>query len=212
MFYAPFSAWTIRPLEYERQGWCPRAAYLEDGQVLAAQRSHVKFIIQALYCVVLYFLLQLPEKYAVRVDLDTFFAAFSMQNEQKKRIRIQPWRAGPGFRYLADDQQAMDVSGDEQASAEEILDDAMFVDQRVVRDAMRAKWEKYYKHVASHTPYAVCKPTADVDLDDDDTGVQSTLKPKTTQRSGAKSRPQASAGGGRPESTYFYSFQVEEVH
>ena len=45
----------------------------------------------------LYFMLQLPEEYGMRVDLNTFFNVFSMWNERNERVRVRPWDAGPGF-------------------------------------------------------------------------------------------------------------------
>ena len=192
-----------RPLERQKRGWCPHAAYLEDGGVISAQKSHVNFIVRALYGVILYFILQLPEAYGVRVDLDTFFAAFSMLNEQNERVRIQPWSSGPGYRYVTDN--AMEMSTDEHDATrqEEFLDESRFVNQDNVRAPLIARWDKYYRHVASHIPYAVCKSTPDVELiDNDDTGLESTLKHKNTQNRPRAAPPvQTSGSGGRPEST-----------
>jgi hypothetical protein len=75
---------------------------------------------------ILYFILQLPEEYGVRLDLDTFFSAFSMLDDNDQRTRIQPWTSGPGYRYAkADD--------DEDPTREaEVLDDDRFKDQEYV--------------------------------------------------------------------------------
>jgi hypothetical protein len=169
-----------RPLEHEKRGWCPHAAYLEDGRVISAQTSHVNFVVRAFYCLVLYFLLQLPEEYGMRVDLNAFFSAFSMWDENHQRVRVQPWHAAPGYRYVNDD-TAMDTSTDGSNSADleeqEALDDDRFVDQEDIRVPMREQWNRYYYHVASHTPYCVCKSTPDVELHDeteDVNGVEST--------------------------------------
>ena len=150
----------------------------------------------------LYFMLQLPEEYGMRVDLNTFFNVFSMWNERNERVRVRPWDAGPGFRYMNND-NAMDLSPDND-SMMETLDDSRFFDQEQVRGPMRAKWAQYYHRTASHIPYAVCKATPAVnihdELDIDETGVESTLRePQMHLLGGTQIRPQSSNnGGGRP--------------
>jgi hypothetical protein len=191
---------TDRPLDREQRGWCPHATYLEDGRVIAAQRSHVNFIVRALYCVVLYFILQLPEEYGVRVDLDTFFLAFSMLNEDNQRTRIQPWVAGPGYRYNAK-QPSTDMEVDDMGpttGSHDVLNEEEFKNQEDVRAPMRATWARYYQHVASHIPYAVCKATPEVELNDDGVGVESTAPGGDNGK--GKSRQQHQ--GGRPSSTW----------
>jgi hypothetical protein len=168
----------VRPLDLEKRGWCPHATYLEDGHVISARKSHVNFIVRALYCVVLYFILQLPQKYGVRVDLDTFFSAFSMFNEDGQRIRVQPWVTGPGYRYHNSNQQSTDIRED-QDNAEPIqcaLDNDGFKDQEDVRAPMRAAWERYYQHVANHIPYVASRAAPSAEQNNDKLGVGSTLK------------------------------------
>ncbi len=126
----------------------------------------------------LYFILQLPEEYGVRVDLNTFFNVFSMWNEHNERVHVRPWNAGPGFRYMNND-NTMDLSPDNDTMME-TLDDSRFLDQEQVHRPIRAKWAQYYHQTTSHIPYAVCKATPAVnihdELDIDETGVESTLR------------------------------------
>jgi len=190
-----------RPIEREKRGWCVRAAYLEDGHVVSARRAHVNFVIRAFYSLILYFILQLPEAYGVRVDLNTFFAAFSMLNEQNERERVQPWHAAPGFRYEGDETLTMDTSADGRPMqpSREILDDSRFRDQEDIREPLRAKWDRYYHHVASHIPYGADKLCLDVP-DDDETSVESTLNLKTqTSIPRTPNIPPQATAGGRPE-------------
>ena len=68
---------------------------------------------------VLYFVLLLPQSYGVRIDMDRFFSAFSMKIEDK-RVRLEPWPLGPGFRGRD--------AGNALAGEDEIADDEL-VDQ-----------------------------------------------------------------------------------
>lgn len=96
---------------------------------------------------VLYFILLLPQSYGVRIDMDRFFSAFSMKIEDK-RVRLEPWPLGPGFRGRD--------AGNALAGEDEIADDEL-VDQEEIRRAKNLAWNKYAAHTAGHIPYAVCR-------------------------------------------------------
>ena len=82
----------------------------------------------------------------------------------------------------------MDVGEDSRVvddePTEDILDDDGFKNQEDIRATMRADWESYYQHVASHIPYAACKMAPDVELNNDKPGVESTTKRKSTNTNG----------------------------
>jgi hypothetical protein len=127
-----------------------------------------------------------------------------MLTEDNQRIHVQPWATGPGYRYNAK-RQSMDIEVDQHdnnvgPTQSDILYDDEFTNQEDVRMPLREEWQRYYRHVASHIPYAACRLTPDIEMnDDDDDGVESipTSNPGNTPQKNTKGKlPQGQ--GGRP--------------
>jgi hypothetical protein len=95
---------------------------------------------------VLFFIAQLPLSYAVRVDLDRFFSAFSMVVGQN-RVQVKPWIYGPGHRRK---------DAKHSNSDREVIDNAQYVDQEGIRKAINKRWVAYESYTAGHIPWAVC--------------------------------------------------------
>lgn len=93
-----------------------------------------------------YFILQLRREYGVIIDSDAFLGAFFMDN-RGQRIKVGPWRLGPGHRL----QQPSDQSTTLPTNYYKLID------QEGIWVSMYDKWGKYYHHAAGHIPYAVCK-------------------------------------------------------
>ena len=125
---------------------CNHAVYTHDGASISDQRGHVNFVVRALYCMVLFFIAQLPLSYAIRVDLDRFFSAFSMVVGQS-RVQVEPWTYGPGHRRK-------DV--EHSNSDQEVIDDAEYVEQEGIRKDINKRWVAYELYTAGHIPWAVC--------------------------------------------------------
>jgi len=96
---------------------------------------------------ILYFILQLPQRYGVRIDMDRFFSAFSMRIEEK-RVCLEPWTLGPGFRPR---------DTENTLAREDMITDDDLIDQEEIRRAKNLAWNKYAAHTAGHIPYAVCR-------------------------------------------------------
>jgi hypothetical protein len=95
---------------------------------------------------VLFFIAQLPVSYAVRVDLDRFFSAFSMVVDEN-RLQIQSWTHRPGYRRQNTSEAAHDP---------EVIDNAEYVDQEGFRKQINKRWVEYESYTAGHIPWAVC--------------------------------------------------------
>ena len=124
---------------------CNHAVYTHDGGSISDQRGHVNFVVRALYCMVLFFIAQLPLLYAVRVDLDRFFSAFSMVVDQN-RVQVEPWTYGPGHRR----KDAKHLNSDR-----EVIDNAEYVDQEGIRKDINRRWVAYESYTAGHIPWVV---------------------------------------------------------
>ena len=117
-------------------------------------KPHIDFVVWSFYLINLYFILQLPEKYGVCIDLNTFFNVFSMWNKHNERVHVQFWEfwdAGPDFWYM-NNNNTMDLSTDNDDMME-TLDNSQFLDQEQVCGPMRAKWAQYYHQTTSHISY-----------------------------------------------------------
>lgn len=103
--------------------------------------SHFRYIVRALLCFCVYFVMQLPESYGVRIDKDTFIQSFTMENDGQ-RINSGPWELGPG--HTSSERAAWD---DEVRELDGNTDKA--------RAESWARWDNYREKVAHHIPLVI---------------------------------------------------------
>jgi len=109
-------------------------------------------------------MLQMPQEYDMRIDMNQYFSAFSFVDDDGTRRQLEPWKLGPGYR-LRQTQSPVHEGG-------RILVDSDFYDQTPIRLTEHDKWIAYYRHTAGHIPYAVSKKNGEGALDGDDVGLE----------------------------------------
>lgn len=116
-----------------------RATFAGEGAIIMTPVSHVRYIVRALLCLCVYFILQLPESYGMKVDKDTFIRAFTMEHDGG-RINTGRWLLGPGHSSLSDEEW------------ENIEHDELGEDTERARNASWERWRMYQEKMAKHTP------------------------------------------------------------
>lgn len=90
----------------------------------------------------LYFVRQLPQRYAVRLDSDVFLSAFSTEIDNRRQV-ILPWTLAPGWRSVH-----IDGEGDSDVAMSS-------PDQRTLRQSALDRWNDYYVKYSSHIPFCI---------------------------------------------------------
>ena len=67
---------------------------------------------------------------------------------EEKRVRLEPWTLGPGFRPW-DTKNTL--------ACEDMITNDDLINQEEIRRAKNLVWNEYAAHTAGHIPYAVCR-------------------------------------------------------
>ncbi|TFK62688.1 hypothetical protein BDN72DRAFT_903035 [Pluteus cervinus] len=76
---------------------CTQATSIYDAGALMSRKAYLQHISRGIDQLTAYLVSQAPEEYGLRWDKDTLIASFSILNEDRKRIRAEPWPLGPGW-------------------------------------------------------------------------------------------------------------------
>ena len=180
---------------------------------------------------ILYFILQLPASYGIRIDIDQFFSSFSMLNDTSKRVAVHTWDLAPRHCMRRRDWPAysdveMGQPEDDSAAAcpsvppsttVPTLNDDDFIDQEAICAEKRVQWDRYYHHTACHIPYIVCKSKGEMPLVVDELGIETGILPRAGEGrdiDGAgesevdSHSPSPPIRGGRPPSKFCLYFNT----
>jgi hypothetical protein len=79
----------------ELQKYSNEANWAQDGHVLMQPVSHFNYFVRGLLQICSYLVQQLPTRYRVLINPDIFLSAFTMEDEDGKRVQAKPWVGAP---------------------------------------------------------------------------------------------------------------------
>ena len=100
----------------ELQKYSNEANWAQDGHILMQPVSHFNYFVRGLLQICSYLVQQLPTRYRVLINPDIFLSAFTMEDEDGKRMQAKSWVGAP-------DGSAYDTNLD--AGAETTMDTPM---------------------------------------------------------------------------------------
>jgi len=77
------------------QQYSNEANWAQDGQVLMQPVSHFNFFVRGLLQLCSYLVQQLPIRYKVLINPETFLSAFTMQDDDGERVQARSWAGAP---------------------------------------------------------------------------------------------------------------------